>query len=1506
MDGAQSIISVVLGATSKALAANEVATVSCTSESVAIAAPAAIAVSAATTSSDATAIDARGVPDLTQTPTRVAEALCSVTAPGRTAQSLSVPITVHGVAQPSFALLCPLAEGADPLATMPATCGVSATTTGNSTLLIIGGSASAGCPQPPFDTAATTRVTIGGVVVDATVVAGSSGTRLRTRTPSIAALQALRNAAVDDFAFGYYGIEIATLAGAHGTFGGSVAVGASAPRASGGANTAQQACAERGYCPDVTPSAAGFFYTEKCEGWLDPAVDARWKVTEFATLFAYGRPPNCVACPNGCRCPGGRRCRAEPGYYSGDEDLRGAVAPSRCAPPALQRCLGYDASVSGTRCGAGFVQGSVGCNACAKGYFVSLGTCEACPTADFNGAVLMPALANLAGGAAIFFAIFGAKLIWMLVSAACDPTDERSVGVVAFDALRQTMFFVVATVVALQMLASVVVGATGDAPANMRWLALSLGAFVFEPPMVNPECVDGFDTTELVQLAVMFGGIAVAALDKTLQLLPWLRAESLCFGWKCCSKLAPLTFMRRLCFTLGTPFLRYFLSTGLTVAYVRVVRVAMTVLDCSPSEELGGAYALDTHARTACFGAEHAPLWTLGLITLVAVGIVWPALTLWYLTQRFTLAPREERCWRLRFVEALCDRPGGGEEGAEPIPTGWTQHFSEERGTSYFAHVESGASLWERPTASSAAAAIASHVDARAAMSALAPGWTEHVDAHGRSYYCNATSGATSWDRHAAEAPADGGDGGSNADGDAGALPEGWAELHSSEHNASYYYHAMSSQTLWERPKRASAQKANAKAKAAASADVADGALPEGWEALHSPEHGATYYHHAASSQTLWERPQSAAPTHAGSRLSMEKTRETTNALAEIDAIAEEVSDDARVGGGEDALPEGWEALHSPEHGATYYHHTASSQTLWERPGKAAGAQQGAGESSSQARSAAEGAIEAEGGERREDTAPLVAAAAAPAHGDDGLARLDSELALEVAAKPTTEGPPAGACVTHLNEVGCIPVCWRAKLRVDRRPALVQGRVDRLGGRARAYDVYVDNAFEPRFFWIPPLRNYTLLCLTALDHIFSGRTPPTVAGALARCLLSSLVVLLFTVAVLAPCPYHRIDRWNIAKRIALLVLQNIGSGTTLALTLVELDGGQPARDATAYLASTMLIMLPLCFFLVLIAFLLSKGTGWCKRCKHWYRRRKAAREANRATKKHADEDGGRVSVVGTLVEMRPTRRGASTGAPPRASSSSIAAPSFAFEQPMRALDAEETKLRVIDTTYNEHFIQPSTPEEVTFYSHVANPMVSTLAVQSRRSGIDIDVEPARYSVPFLGTTATQLGTSSGSSSTSEEDEEEEATRFVTWRQRKSSAATLADALYGARGSSGASGTAQRQVERIDAVVREKMFDGANSLTVPETLALLRTRAKGTDLGGNLLRQMQIVQASSDEDGLLVTVAAFGAALHSAIDADKSGAVAQWLLAELEVLDDAAVVEEHDEPAHSSSTMGSGT
>ena len=938
-------------------------------------------------------------------------------------------------------------------------------------------------------------MTIGGVAAAATVVPGSGNTRLLVRTPSIEALQAFRNAAVDDFAFGYYGVEIATLAGAHGTFGGSVAVGASAPTVprADAPEQAQQACAASGYCPDVAPIAAGLFYSDECAGWLDPTVDARWAEAAFAARFAYGRPPRCVDCPEGCRCPGGRRCRVEPGYYAAAEDIGSvAAAPERCAPPALRRCLGYSASVGGTECGAGYAQDSRGCGRCARGHFRSMGACEVCPAVDVYGAVLWPASANVAGALAAFLSIFGLKLVVMLVSARCDPKNARKASAVAYDALRQTAFFVVSVVVALQMIASVVVGATGDAPAELRALALGLGAFLFEPPMVNPDCVEGVSYARVTQIAILAGALAAALLDKALQLLPWLRPETLCCGWKCCAERAACRALRRVAWSLATPFLRYFLSTGLTVAYVRVVRVAIAAVDCAPSAALDGAYALDANELTPCFDAEHAPVYALAVVALAVVGVAWPAATVAYLTQRFTLPARKGACVRRCCVEPLCverccaplprrsDGSGGGAAAAgepSPLPEGWSEHAAAERGGApYYAHAESGTTVWVRPDAAAARALVAARPAkggaARAPLPALPPGWEAHdAPGDGRRYYHHPRRGETVWE-----------------------LPGGAAR---GERDVAFAAEVAGA--------AAHASEVAAEAGAAeALPSVGSSALPAGWEAHHSEAHGATYFHHAATATTVWQRP---------------------------------TSDDA-VGGGAPPLPVGWTALHDSASGRAYYHHAASQRTLWEHPARSAGAA---------------GASEAEGGDalvaKRAYSALELELTALPRPGTAAL----RDGAEGAGAGAELRAPPRAA-LAHLNEMGCIPLCWRAKLRVARRPVTVQHRVDRLGGRARAYDVYVDNAFEPRFFWIPPLRNCTLLLLAVFDLGFSGRTTPTIAGALARCLLSSLVVLLFTVAVLAPCPYHRIDRWNIAKRIALLVLQNIGSGTTLALTLVELDG----------------------------------------------------------------------------------------------------------------------------------------------------------------------------------------------------------------------------------------------------------------------------------------------------------------------------------------------------------------
>ena len=85
-----------------------------------------------------------------------------------------------------------------------------------------------------------------------------------------------------------------------------------------------------------------------------------------------------------------------------------------------------------------------------------------------------------------------------------------------------------------------------------------------------------------------------------------------------------------------------------------------------------------------------------------------------------------------------------------------------------------------------------------------------------------------------------------------------------------------------------------------------------------------------------------------------------------------------------------------------------------------------------------------------------------------------------------------------------------------------------------------------------------------------------------------------------------------------------------------------------------------------------------------------------------------------------------------------------------------------------------------------------------------------------------------------------------------------------------------------------MFGGATSLSVPQLLKLMRTRAKGTDLGTNMHTQLTLVQASTTDDhGSQATPESFGAALHAAIKTNPDGAVAVWLLDELEEGEDSA-------------------
>lgn len=166
-----------------------------------------------------------------------------------------------------------------------------------------------------------------------------------------------------------------------------------------------------GLCPNRSLALSGVFYNERCESFLDPAVDKRWQLEASAPLFAYGRPPSCRPCPAGCRCPGGNRCLTAPGFYNDKESLDDKSGPMRCAVPKLKRCPGQAQNANGgSVCGDGYA--GKGCELCGNGYRKESGACSKCPETNYAGAFTLPLLMNFGGAALAFPALVLLKLIF--------------------------------------------------------------------------------------------------------------------------------------------------------------------------------------------------------------------------------------------------------------------------------------------------------------------------------------------------------------------------------------------------------------------------------------------------------------------------------------------------------------------------------------------------------------------------------------------------------------------------------------------------------------------------------------------------------------------------------------------------------------------------------------------------------------------------------------------------------------------------------------------------------------------------------------------------------------------------------------------------------------------------------------------------------------------------------------------------------------------------------------
>tara|TARA_B110000208_G_scaffold188298_1_gene247713 strand:- start:10 stop:1383 length:1374 start_codon:yes stop_codon:yes gene_type:complete len=451
------------------------------------------------------------------------------------------------------------------------------------------------------------------------------------------------------------------------------------------------------------------------------------------------------------------------------------------------------------------------------------------------------------------------------------------------------------------------------------------------------------------------------------------------------------------------------------------------------------------------------------------------------------------------------------------------------------------------------------------------------------------------------------------------------------------------------------------------------------------------------------------------------------------------------------------------------------------------------------------------------------------------------------------------------------------------RPTVVQHRVDILGGRARAYDVYVDNAFEARFFWIPILRAYTLLLLTMFDRGLSGRREASVVFAVARFISVSSVLTIFTVCVTVPCPYHRIDRWNIAKMLALLVLNVVAATATMSLTLAEL-GVAGMHDIVEHLAVTLCVLLPIAFTLVLLAFLLSRGTGCCARCAV-SRKGRAEIQAAALARRDAEEAAAALALAFAFRAVEEDAAvGCAVGGAGGSAGGGESRRGSANRPSTTGLSRTSAFVKTIEQLTNGTSavgLLPNVPH---------NPSRRKSGARNRTlRGLNpmmvVDASPSHEST---------IGSSSLSSlSSSESAEDEEAAEevvsvpkfVVKWRKRREHAPTLSKAIYGVNPAEKAETTLALNAHFAT------MFGGKHALSVGGVLKILRTRARGTNLGGNMHAQLTLVQASTGGgDSTMVTIDGFAAALHAAIDVDPNGAAAEWLLAELVRVQDGEVGE----------------
>lgn len=169
------------------------------------------------------------------------------------------------------------------------------------------------------------------------------------------------------------------------------------------------------------------------------------------------------------------------------------------------------------------------------------------------------------------------------------------------------------------------------------------------------------------------------------------------------------------------------------------------------------------------------------------------------LERQKTAATRRQKAAQVKLRKAELADPNSPSKMAAQQDD-WTEHVDPGSGNPYYYNAKTGETSWTKPAQAAAANPVAQAAEPVAA--GLADGWTEHLDAaSGRTYYYNASTGETSWERPAQtsqqqqqQTPV------AVSEPSPAGLPEGWTEHLDPGSGRTYYYNASTGVTSWDRP----------------------------------------------------------------------------------------------------------------------------------------------------------------------------------------------------------------------------------------------------------------------------------------------------------------------------------------------------------------------------------------------------------------------------------------------------------------------------------------------------------------------------------------------------------------------------------------------------------------------------------------------------------------------------------------------------------------------------------